>query len=488
MKKILFVLGLFVLIPKFVHASLEITEIMYDPKGANTNHQWIEVYNNGSSSVSIDALKWRFNDGASHYLNNKVDFSVPASSYFILTGDKNAFMADHANFTGTVIDTVMALDKDNGNVSIINDGTTVDGVAYSLAMGASEDGNSLQKSGSSWIAALPTPGVATVSDTSNLSQVFSGSGSGSSSSSNGSSVSIPKKEVAPPKINTEIIAKNIVIAGIDFKVDQKTTGYNKESLYYGRSIWNFGDGMSREISNQNSPFLYRYDYPGEYLMTLSYSRNYYGSNIDATDRMIIKVIPASVVVSSIGPSTDPYVELENKSPYETDLSNWSIKGKNNYFNIPDGTLILSGKKIKLSPRVTKFNADDLNNLSIVSPSGEVVSSYPYVDNTVNQKESLVDVKVPNKTQSVSRENNTEKILPTLSLVKKEKYNNVINLNDMTASADSARTRVSWPIFGFISILVVAVSAVYSLRYLQNHKHHEEGLENPINARDIDIIE
>ena len=491
MKRILICLSLFIIFctPYIARASLEITEIMYDPKGANTNHQWIEVYNNGSSPTSIDALKWRFNDGASHYLNNKVDFSVPAQSYFILTGDKNTFMADHTNFAGTVIDTVMSLDKDNGNVSLVNDGTTVDSVAYNSSLGASEDGNSLQKSGSSWVAALPTPGLATASDNISQNQVLSISGGGSSSSPSGSSVVVPKKEMAPPKINTEIISKNVVIAGIDFKVDQKTTGYNKENLYYGRYIWNFGDGVSREISNQNGSFLYRYDYPGEYLMTLSYSRNYYGSNIDATDRMIIKVIPASVVISSVGTISDPYVELENKSTYETDLSNWSVKGKNNYFNIPDGTLIMSGKKIKLSPRVTKFNSDDLNNISIVSPSGEVVSSYPYLDNnTVSQKDQSSNIIVNNKIESTSRENNTEKILPTLSLVKKEKYNNVINLNDMTASAGNTDNRVPWPVFGFISIMIVAVSAVYSIRYIQNHKHHDEGLENPINARDIDIIE
>lgn len=491
MKRILICFGLFIVfcVPYIVSASLEITEIMYDPKGANTNHQWIEVYNNGSAPASIDALKWRFNDGASHYLNNKVDFSVPAQSYFILTGDKNTFLADHASFPGTAIDTVMVLDKDSGNVSLINDGTTIDSVAYVSSLGASEDGNSLQKSGSSWVASLPTPGLATVPDVSNQNQVSSGSGGGSSFSSSSSSVIVPKKEVAPPKISTEIISKNVVISGIDFKVDQKTTGYSKENLSYGRFIWNFGDGMSREIPNQNSSFLYRYDYPGEYLMTLSYSQNYYGSNIDATDKMIIKVIPASVIISSVGTATDPYIELENKSSYETTLSNWVLKGKNNYFVIPDGTIIMPGKKIKISPRVTKFNFDDLSNVSIVSPSGEVIFSFPYIDIPTPVKDQNPPQVINNKIESAPRENNNiEKTFPTISLGKKEKNNNVINLNDIAASAGDAGPRVSWPVFGWIAVMIVALSAVYSVRYLQNHKHPDEGLENPINARDIDIIE
>ena len=42
------------------HANLEITEVMYDPQGANTSHQWIEVYNNGSDS--IDLTNWFITD------------------------------------------------------------------------------------------------------------------------------------------------------------------------------------------------------------------------------------------------------------------------------------------------------------------------------------------------------------------------------------------------------------------------------------------
>ena len=78
-------LSLFVCFGFHAYASLEITEIMYDPKGANTDHQWIEVYNPDANAVSVDASTWRFSDGSGHYMNDKVDFSIPACASIIIT-------------------------------------------------------------------------------------------------------------------------------------------------------------------------------------------------------------------------------------------------------------------------------------------------------------------------------------------------------------------------------------------------------------------
>ena len=154
---------LFVFIIKIhvVHAALEINEIMYDPKGANAGHQWIEVYNSGSDQVSIDDT-WRFNDGSSHYINDKDAFVVPSAFYFILTGDKDTFLADHPSYAGTVIDTSMSLDKDGDTVSLLQDGQTMTEATYTSSMGGSQNGNSLQKINNTWVEGIPTPGVANV--------------------------------------------------------------------------------------------------------------------------------------------------------------------------------------------------------------------------------------------------------------------------------------------------------------------------------------
>lgn len=480
MNKFLIRFSLFVVLflPYISQASLEITEIMYDPKGANTNHQWIEVYNSGSSPVSVDASKWRFNDGSSHYMNSKVDFSVPAQSYFILTGDKNTFLSDHPGFGGVAIDTSMAIDKDGSAVSILNDGSTVDSVSFTSSQGGAEDGNSLQKSSGVWVADTPTPNApfvpTSINNTSNTNNSIS-------DTIPPASEKIVKKEPTQPKITTEILSQSVVVSGIDFNVNHKTIGLKKENIILGRFVWNFGDGMSRESNSESTPFTYRYDYPGEYLLSLSYYQNSSSSVPDAIDRMVVRVIPAGVVVSSVGTVVDPYIELENKSGFEITLSGWIIKGINNLFVIPGGTIIMPGKKIKISSRITHFTFQDLNSLSVLSPSGEVISIYP--DSVTRNKNISSDSQM--NINSVSK--NTSNYSSSSS-IKKNKNSNIINLNDMTASAGNTDNNFSWPVFGLIAVIVFALSGVYTIRFIQKQKNHDDGLEKPVNARDIDIIE
>ena len=69
--------GMFFVLAHTAYANLEITEIMYNPKGDDANREWIELYNNGDESVTIISGKtdsaWRFDDGSSslHYINDQ---------------------------------------------------------------------------------------------------------------------------------------------------------------------------------------------------------------------------------------------------------------------------------------------------------------------------------------------------------------------------------------------------------------------------------
>ncbi len=164
MKKYFVLVFLFLISFHVAHAALEITEIMYDPKGANAGHQWIEVYNSGTDSVSIDNT-WRFNDGSSHYINDKDPFVVPPQFYFILTGSKDTFLADHPSYSGTVIDTSMSLHKDGDTISLLSSGETMAEATYTSSMGGSQNDNSLQKIHNTWVEALPTPGIENVVST-----------------------------------------------------------------------------------------------------------------------------------------------------------------------------------------------------------------------------------------------------------------------------------------------------------------------------------
>ena len=54
-------------VPLYAHAGLSINEIMYDLAGTDTDHEWIELHNDSSSSITLEGYK--FNDGANYGLN-----------------------------------------------------------------------------------------------------------------------------------------------------------------------------------------------------------------------------------------------------------------------------------------------------------------------------------------------------------------------------------------------------------------------------------
>ena len=436
------VLVVFLVCAKSAKASLEITEVMYDPIGSNTGHQWVELYNNSADSFEFDALKWRFNDGSSHYLNNKVNFIINANSYFIITGDKDVFLSDHVGFGGTVIDTVLSLDKDGDTVSIINDGKTVDSATYTSSMGASEDRNSLQKIGSSWKSGLPTPGAQneesapividtnTPSSTSSLSTPsFSNSGSGSSG------IKTVNTKVSNAKIATNIISKKIVVSDVAFDIKSETTGQSKEILTNGRWIWNFGDG---ETKNEIIPtkFTHTYFYPGEYIVILEYYDTIFDTEPKAVNRLVIRALDVAVIVSAVGDSKDPYVELKNESNNEIDISGWNINGTNHVFKIPRGTSLLGNHSLKISSRITLFDGNDVSQIILTNPTGDLISTYPD-DSPKKSKDNLKDTSEKyTKASDVSSDTETQfEVIPQT-----KKNTNVIDLNNLSASAVESVTK------------------------------------------------
>ncbi|MFA7315676.1 MAG: lamin tail domain-containing protein [Candidatus Paceibacterota bacterium] len=451
-------------------ASLEITEIMFDPKGSNADHQWIEVYNPDGNAVSVDAGTWRFNDGSGHYMNDKIDFSIPASSYVIITGNKSVFLADHPGYSGTVIDTSMSLDKDGDIVALTNNGATIISATYTSSMGASENGDSLQKINGTWKGSSPTPGTSNV-DTGTAVQ-------------NIASTTVEEEQDEEEKIltyATKIISPTRVTTNIAFPISVKTTTSQKEILNVGRFVWNFGDGNS-ETRETSEAFEYMYAYPGEYVVTLSFYRSIFSETAEAKDRIVVTVLPAGVRISATGDSASPYVELQNNSGADVDISKWILKGATRSFVIPEGSIVLPSKKVRLASRATGFDSSDIQSVILQSPTGEIFSEFPVVrlsqPSTYSvSKLSQASAYTTESTSLDSRRSSTSK--------------NVVNLNDLGASAIGARaTDISvaksfWPWFGLVGSIGIGVTAIV---LLGRRKNIQNNIEDEIRAEDMTIIE
>ena len=98
-----------------------INEIMYNPAGADGSHEWIELYNQGETTVNVNGWKL-YEAGINHALTlKKGSTTIPSHGYAVITQDYNQFILDHPGFTGNVFDSTFSLKNTGEYIAIKND-------------------------------------------------------------------------------------------------------------------------------------------------------------------------------------------------------------------------------------------------------------------------------------------------------------------------------------------------------------------------------
>ncbi|MEA3399538.1 MAG: lamin tail domain-containing protein [Patescibacteria group bacterium] len=419
------------------YADFEITEIMYNLEGTDTNREWIKVKNTGTNSADLST--WFFFSGNSkHSLFPEGISSIEVGDYAVIVQNVTKFKEDNPNFSGNLFDSSWTGLKNSSDVIALKDSNLniFSEITYDSSWGGNGDGNSLQKKNGSWVGESPTLGESNEEEKQEESPTSSNS---ASSSSEGSLISINNS-----KITASVVVDDVIFVDLPFSIEGEVFGYNGSPLISGRFLWNFGDGMTKE-TRELKKFEYLYEYPGEYILSLMYYKNYYNVNAlpDVTEKIVVEVVPAGIFISSIGTENDPYVEIENKSEYETDISGWILAKQNKSFTIPEGTFLLSERKIKLSSKITGFNFEDIKDINLFYSTGEIV---PQTKEEV--KKIKEEVKKKKKVVVFQKEKKEE--------VKDEE---IIDLNTATASAGSVNKSFN-PFLGLIGIIVIGSVAVY----------------------------
>ncbi|MEI8129944.1 MAG: lamin tail domain-containing protein [bacterium] len=453
---------------KYVQASngLEISEIMYDPSGTDTNREWIEVHNTSSESIDL-AGYFLLTDGlsSSHHALAPVGASaIPHDGYAVIVQDVNAFKTDYPNYSGLLFDSSWTgLTASSGKTIALIDtaGVVLDQVTYDPSIGATNDGNSLQKNSTgAWVSAPPTPNSAlqntdtnshATTDTGTNEQTTNQSASSVSVLAPVSSEKNVESKATVPHIDFSI--PKIATTGIPVPIVYTVYGAQGDIRYYGSVHIAFGDGSEYGGSSKDETS-HIYQSAGTYIVKLDYRSNSYIQKPDMSVRATVVVSSPSVVVSQV--TSDDSIVLANTSTSEADISGWILTAtlgeKKNEFHIPDGTIIAPKAIVTVPASVVGF-LGDVPTITLSLPLHIPVSTYTM--SIENETDQPIVAATPNQRATISTIDQSEKSPET----------NVEMNSALALQPTETKTGKSFFWYAMFLLVVIACSVYSFLRFV-----------------------
>ncbi len=342
-------------VPAMAHASVAITEVMYNPQGTDSGREWIELYNDGTEDVTVvggsGKDSWRVVDSANHTIVDPAggigrgSLVVPAGGYLVVSTDPSVFVGEYAG-SYSVVKSSLSLNNTGTTVSLVDgSGATISSVTYASSQGGNDNGTSLQHASGAWIQALPTPGAANAVESYEPPKEETSSNTTSSKSS---STSNPGYVSAPlPQVFANAGGDRTVIVGADTKFVATAYDRDKDVISYAKFFWNFGDGTTAE-----GPWvMHHYSYPGRYAVELTITN----TSLRTSSRITVTAEPAAV---SVEPLALGGVSVKNNAGHDLDLSYWVVKEGEHTFALPEYSVVLKGSSINISAKTLGFEAHD----------------------------------------------------------------------------------------------------------------------------------
>ncbi len=146
-RALLFV-GTTLIVPTLAFGQIQLTELMPNPDGSDSDREWVEAINpNSALTVTTGRSGWRLSDGDNHLLKGET-FTWQLNEVVLFVQDSTKFRAEHASVGNRLIESSFSLKNSGGTVKFTNEqGTILTTASY----GESEEGYSLISAGGSWV-------------------------------------------------------------------------------------------------------------------------------------------------------------------------------------------------------------------------------------------------------------------------------------------------------------------------------------------------
>lgn len=372
--RVVSILFLFLLLPLSSRAAVTFSEVAWMGTTVSANHEWLELHNDGSA---VDVTGWVITDG----MNLQIELTgvIPANSYTVLerTSDDTITGTAFLIYTGALVNTgaTLSLKRTDGSVEDQVSG----GEGWQNIGGDNVSKETAQYTTGGWATAAATPGRAvvanevTVAAANQPTTTHAVESGGTHKKANASAPIV----LTLPDVTLQLEVKAQLIGYVHqlIKMDVQPSGIGDTLIDSLQYEWNFGDGAT---SSEKEP-AHLYDYPGTYVITV------YGGfkRQEQVARHEITILPVTVSLTTNGQGD---VQVNNDSPYELDISGYSLVGDHRFVFSPR-TIILPNQTITIPKRKLGKTVEqvtilyDTKGTAITSIMPRSLSGY--VDQVVN---------------------------------------------------------------------------------------------------------
>lgn len=460
-------------VPGYSHAAIVINEIAWMGTETSANDEWIELYNSGSAAVDLDG--WLLEDGMN--LSIALTGTIAAGRFAVLerTDDSSAPGSAFMVYTGALANTgaTLTLKDVNGSIQDVVSG----GEDWESIGGDNVTKETAQLTTAGWITAPATPGARNATIDSRINdddeeedddtKEKDSKSSGTVKSTNGNKQA---RELTLPGslLSLQIDVSEVVYINQPVVFEALPSGLGHtltESLSYR---WNFGDmstGKGKTISHT-------YAYPGEYVVTVwaGYKRQ------EQIARHTITVLP---VKFSLTKNLSGDIQIHNDSPYEVDVSGFTLVGGTAPVTFPPlsfiserGTVTIPKEKLGDVRHLAQIQLHDQTGTlqagyapsrlaAVVEPApvvkavaAEVTEAYslPVAANEVTDSAFTFGTLIAQEAQAAQAASTTEtNILEDTA----------VPAGDRVANEQQPNTNDDWTLLGLAAIVLLGVFGVYA---------------------------
>ncbi|HSE56736.1 MAG TPA: lamin tail domain-containing protein [Candidatus Paceibacterota bacterium] len=443
--------------PAVAFAAVDVTEIAWMGTAESQYGEWIELYNNGTDSVSLDGWKL-YQDGGSALLFSLTK-TIPAGGYLVVerttpsVPDPLPAISDEAGtFGGSGL-------ANTGEHLVLKDasGTTVLELPFQAGWPAGDAATkeTMQKKGSGWITAAPTPKAATVdvgtnTNTEHVDDENTPETETSKTNTISGGGSTEPKIIWKPNIS--FIYPKQAFTGVPVRITATVTEESGVTRA-GHFVWNMGEG--RVIEQQLlEPVTYTYQYPGEYVITLAYTRR----EAITSDAELVGQFSLSVTnpVLTLERDSAGALFIKNTSTENIDLYQWKLLFAGNQYEFPRYSIVKAKNRLPVSGALVGV-ASFSELPTLANPSSIAVAG----------PQAITVASVP-KTRSVAGVQFQKSVaLPEPAVTASEQP---LAANALGAVSTTQNNKRTW---GVLALGALAAIAIALFLLLERFKAHEE---------------